>query len=187
MGEHVFKSGFSFARSTYDIDKRNGFVPQFRYAPIANTGNGNQTYNYQVPFELRFGSGDPFLKTNNNQLGVYLQDDWSPVKRLLLNLGVRWDYESNMLNTGHVTANSPPIAYVDTLRAYGFLPNTNSPSGVNMYVPLDLDRYVATGDNRKPFKGAFQPRVGFSYGVDEAARTTVFGGWGIYYDASRST
>lgn len=182
MGQHVFKGGISFARSTYDIDKRNDFVPQFRYAQIANTGNGDQTYDYQVPFELRFGSGDPFLKSNNNQLGLYLQDDWSPVQRLLLNLGVRWDYESNMMNTGHVTANTAPIAYVDTLRAYGFLPNANSPSGVNMYVPLDLDRYVATGDNRKPFKGAIQPRFGFSYGVDQASRTTVFGGWGLYYD-----
>ena len=182
MGEHVFKGGFSIARSTYDIDKRNDFVPQFRYAQIANTGNGNQTYNYQVPYELRFGSGDPFLKSNNNQFGIYLQDDWSPVKRLLLNLGVRWDYESNMLNTGHVTPNSPPIAYVDTIRRYMSLPNANSPSGVNLFIPLDLDRYVATGDNRKPFKGAFQPRFGFSYGVDEANRTTVFGGWGLYYD-----
>jgi len=182
MGEHVFKGGFSFARSTYDIDKRNDFVPQFHYAPTANTGNGNQTYNYQVPFELRFGSGDPFLKSNNNQLGMYVQDDWSPVKRLLLNLGVRWDYESNMLNTGYVTPNGGPIHYVDTIRAYMSLPNTNSPSGVNLFVPLDLNRYIATGDNRKPFKGAIQPRFGFSYGVDEASRTTVFGGWGIYYD-----
>ena len=182
MGEHVFKGGFSFARSTYDIDKRNDFVPQFHYATIANTGNGNQTYNYQVPFELRFGSGDPFLKSNNNQLGLYVQDDWSPVKRLLLNLGVRWDYESNMLNTGYVTPNAGPIHYVDTIRAYMSLPNTNSPSGVNLFVPLDLNRYIATGDNRKPFKGAIQPRFGFSYGVDEASRTTVFGGWGIYYD-----
>lgn len=182
MGEHVFKGGFSFARSTYDIDKRNDFVPQFRYAQVANTGNGNQPYNYQVPFELRFGSGDPFLKSNNNQLGLYVQDDWSPVKRLLLNLGVRWDYESNMLNTGHVTPNSGPIRYVDTIRAYMSLPNTGSPSGVNLFVPLDLNRYVATGGNRKPFKGAFQPRFGFSYGVDEANRTTVFGGWGLYYD-----
>jgi len=182
MGGHVFKGGFSFARSTYDIDKRNDFVPQFRYAQIQNTGNGNQTYNYQVPFELRFGSGDPFLKSNNNQFGMYVQDDWSPVKRLLLNLGVRWDYESNMLNTGYVTPNGAPIHYVDTIRAYMSLPNANSPSGVNMFVPLDLNRYVATGDNRKPFKGAFQPRFGFSYGVDEANRTTVFGGWGLYYD-----
>jgi outer membrane receptor protein involved in Fe transport len=182
LGEHVFKGGISYARSQYDIDKRNDFVPQFSYARIANTGNGDQVYNYNVPYQLRFGSGDPFLKSNNNQLGLYIQDDWSPVKRLLLNLGVRWDYESNMLNTGHVTANSPPIAYVDTLRRYMSLPNANSPSGVNLFVPLDLDRYVATGDNRKPFKGAIQPRFGFSYGLTEANATTVFGGWGIYYD-----
>ncbi|HEY0528571.1 MAG TPA: carboxypeptidase regulatory-like domain-containing protein [Gemmatimonadaceae bacterium] len=182
LGEHVFKGGFSFARSTYDIDKRNDFVPQFHYARTADTGNGVQTYNYAVPFELRFGSGDPFLTSHNNQIGTYLQDDWSPVKRLLLNIGVRWDYESNMLNTGYVTPNGGPIHYVDTLRAYMSQPNTSSPSGQNLFVPLDLNRYIATGNNRTPFKGAFQPRLGFSYGIDEASRTTVFGGWGLYYD-----
>jgi len=181
-GEHVFKGGFSFNHDIYDIDKRNDFVPQFHYAQTADAGNGTQTYNYATPFELRFGTGDPFMKTNNNQIGTYLQDDWSPVRRLLLNIGVRWDYESNMLNTGFSTSNSGPIHYVDTLRAYMSLPNAASPSGVNLFVPLDLNRYVATGNNRRPFKGAFQPRVGFSYGVDEANRTTIFGGWGLYYD-----
>jgi hypothetical protein len=59
-----------------------------------------------------------------------------------------------------------------------FLP----PSGVPLPLAQDLNRYIATGSNRKPFKKAFQPRLGFSYGIDEASRTTVFGGWGIYYD-----
>ena len=52
-GEHVFKAGLSFNHDTYDIDKRNDFVPQFHYTQTANTGNGNQNYNFQVPFELR--------------------------------------------------------------------------------------------------------------------------------------
>ncbi|HJQ54288.1 MAG TPA: TonB-dependent receptor [Gemmatimonadaceae bacterium] len=182
LGEHVFKGGVSFNRNTYDIDKRNDFVPQFHFAQTANTGNGNQTYNFAVPFELRFGSGDPFMKQNNNQIGTYVQDDWSPTKRLLLNIGIRWDYESNMLNSGYVTPNTGRIAYLDTLRLYMNQPNTNSPSGVNLFVPLDLNQYIANGSNRKPFKGAFQPRLGFSYGIDEASRTTVFGSWGLYYD-----
>ena len=181
-GEHVFKAGLSFNHDIYDIDKRNDEVPQFHYSQTADAGNGVQTYNYATPWELRFGSGDPFFKSNNNQTGVYLQDDWAPVKRLLVNAGVRWDYESNMLNTGYITPNNGPIHYVDTLRAYMSLPNAGSPSGVNLFHPLDLTRYIATGNNRKPFKGAFQPRVGFSYGIDEASRTTVFGGWGLYYD-----
>ena len=181
-GEHVFKGGFSFNHDKYDIDKRNDFVPQFHFAQTANTGNGNQAYNFQVPFELRFGSGDPFMKVNNNQIGTYVQDDWTPIPRLLLNLGIRWDYESNMLNTGYVTPNTGRIAYLDTLRLYMNQPNPNSPSGVNLFIPLDLNQYVATGDNRKPFKKAFQPRLGFSYGIDQASRTTIFGSWGIYYD-----
>lgn len=182
VGEHVFKGGLSFNHNTYDIDKRNDEVPQFHYAQTADAGNGTQTYNYATPYELRFGTGDPNFNTTNNQTGLYIQDDWSPVKRLLLNLGVRWDYESNMLNTGYITPNTGRIHYLDTLRTYMSLPNAASPSGVNLYVPLDLNRYVATGSNRKPFKKAFQPRVGFSYGIDEANRTTVFGGWGLYYD-----
>jgi outer membrane receptor for ferrienterochelin and colicin len=180
-GEHVFKGGFSFNHDTYDIDKRNDEVPQFSYAQTANTGNGNQAYNYATPYSLRFGSGDPFFNSKNNQTGVYLQDDYAPVKRLLLNIGVRWDYESNMLNTGYITPNSGPIHYVDTVRTYLsslFVP----PGGPPLPLAQDFNRYVATGNNRKPFKGAFQPRVGFSYGIDEANRTTVFGGWGLYYD-----
>ena len=167
-GEHVIKGGMSFDAPTYDVIKDNDGTPAFEYQDIRNTGNGNQVYNYQSPFQLRYGTGDPRIKASNKQIGAYIQDDWSPVKQLTLNLGVRWDYETNMLNTNYVT----PQAGVDTLTRYA----------ANLVQPLDLNRYIATGNNRKPFKGAFQPRVGFSYSVDQAARTTIFGGWGLYYD-----
>src|SRR6185503_14731241 len=167
-GEHVIKGGVSVAFPKYDINKGNDATPTFEYQDIRNTGNGDQVYNYGSPFDLRYGTGDPFLKASNKQFGTYLQDDWSPIKRLTLNLGVRWDYETNMLNTNHVT--DPNGA--DTLRRYAN----------NLIIPLDVDRYIATGNNRKPFKGAFQPRVGFSYALDEANRTTFYGGWGLYYN-----
>jgi hypothetical protein len=168
-GEHVIKGGVSFAAPTYDINKDNNGTPVFEYQNVRNpTGLGDQVYNYESPFQLTYGTGDPFVNTSNKQIGAYIQDDWTPVKRLTLNLGVRWDYETNMLNTDWVT----PQAGVDTVKRYAS----------NLLVPLDLDRYIATGDNRKPFKGAFQPRVGFSYSVDEHSKTTIFGGWGLYYD-----
>ena len=167
-GEHVIKGGMSLDFPTYDVNKDNDGTPAFEYQDIRNTGNGNQVYNYRNPFQLRYGTGDPRVKASNKQMGAYIQDDWSPVKQLTLNLGVRWDYETNMLNTDYVT----PQAAADTLRRYAS----------NLVHQLDLNRYIATGNNRKPFKGAFQPRVGFSYSVDQAARTTIFGGWGLYYD-----
>jgi hypothetical protein len=167
-GEHVFKGGVSANLPNYHIIKDNDAVPAFEYQNIRNTGFGDQVYNYLSPFQLRYGTGDPRLTESNKQFGAYLQDDWSPVKRLTLNLGIRWDYETNMLNTNYVT----PQMGVDTITRYA----------ANLVHKLDLSRYIATGNNRKPFKGAFQPRLGFSYAVDRAEKTTIFGGWGLYYD-----
>jgi len=167
-GEHVIKGGMSLDFPTYDVNKDNNGTPAFEYQDIRNVGYGDQVYNYRNPFQLRYGTGDSKVNASNKQIGGYIQDDWSPVKQLTINLGVRWDYETNMLNTDYVT----PKAAADTLRLYA----------ANLVHKLDLNRYIATGNNRKPFKGAFQPRVGFSYSVDQAARTTIYGGWGLYYD-----
>jgi hypothetical protein len=162
-GEHVVKAGASIDFVTYDIYKDNRMTPEFRYAATRD----GQAYNFATPFEVEYGTGNPNLKTDNKQIGLYIQDDWSPVPRLTLNIGVRWDYETRMLNHDYVT----PQNIVDTLSRY------NS----QLITPLDLNRYISRGDG-EPFKGAIQPRLGFSYAFDQESRTTIFGGWGIYYD-----
>ncbi|MEJ7759560.1 MAG: carboxypeptidase regulatory-like domain-containing protein [Gemmatimonadaceae bacterium] len=163
-GEHILKAGANFDFVKYDILKDNRSTPEFVYSNI----EGGVNYGFRSPFQLVYGTGDGTVNTNNNQLGVYLQDDWTPISRLTLNLGVRWDYESQMLNRNYVT----PQNVVDTLTRYNN----------QLITPLDLSRYISTGSNRKPFYGAIQPRLGFSLAVDENSRTTIFGGWGIYYD-----
>ncbi len=157
-GQHVFKTGASVDFVKYDINKDNSGTPLFHF---------NADYGYATPYLLEYGTGNPFLKANNTEFGVYAQDDWTPVDRLTLNLGLRWDVETNMLNSNYST----PQASADTLRAY------NS----QLITPLDLNRYIRTGKNAT-FYGAVQPRLGFSYALDRNQRTTIFGGWGIYYD-----
>ena len=175
-GEHVFKGGVSVDFVTYDIDKRNNETPQFEYAQYVDNNYGWTTdttqlrFNFRNPYLLTYGTGIGFVSANNTQIGAYIQDDWSPTPRLTINLGVRWDFESHMLNTDYVT----PKEVVDTLTRYND----------SLATPLDLSRYTSTGNNRKPFYGAFQPRLGFSYGVDPENKTTIFGGVGIYYDRS---
>jgi hypothetical protein len=158
-GQHVIKVGASVDFVTYDILKDNDGTPRFLY---------NAGFNYEHPFELNYGTGDGALKKTNTQFGLYLQDDWSPTSRLTINAGVRWDFETKMFNTDYVT----PANVVSVLTAV----NDSLPH------PLDLDEFVSTGDNRSPFYGAIQPRLGFSYALDRNNRTTLFGGFGIYYD-----
>ncbi|HEU0054713.1 MAG TPA: TonB-dependent receptor [Longimicrobium sp.] len=159
-GEHVLKGGFNLDVLDYDIQKRNAENPRFVYEPWF--------YNFAIPQRVEFQTGDPDFSAGNTQVGVYLQDDWSPTERLTLNLGVRWDYESNMLNYDYVT----PQSIVDSLTKYSN----------RLFIPLDTERYFTDGNDRKPFYGAIQPRLGFSYALDRDARTSVFGGWGIFYD-----
>ena len=115
---------------------------------------------FAFPFQAQYGVGDPTLNANNTQVGLYLQDDWSPTKRLTINAGIRWDYETNQLNNDYVT----PANVVAAVR--GFVPSN----------------YFTDGDDRPAFKGAFQPRLGFSYDLSGTGKTVLFGGYGRYYD-----
>ena len=169
-GEHVFKAGATFDFVTYDIFKGNDETPRFSYRDTLVRNNDTLAFLYRTPYQLVYGTGIASLNKTNNEIGAYIQDDWSPTPRLTFNIGVRWDFETKMFNTDYVT----PQEVIDTLTRY----NASLPT------PLDLSRYISTGNSRKPFYGAFQPRLGFSYALDEDNKTTVFGGFGIYYDRS---
>lgn len=158
-GSHVVKVGANFDRLNYDLTKR------FSENPIFIFDGGNS---FAFPIEARIGAGDPSVANSNNQFGIYAQDDWTPIERLTINAGVRWDYESGMYNRDFVMRQ----ATMDSLTAYRS----------QLFLDIDPDRYFTDGDDRKAFYGAVQPRLGLSYGIDRNSRTVVFGGWGIFYD-----
>jgi hypothetical protein len=121
---------------------------------------------FSFPAEARLGLGDPRIKAKNNAFGIYVQDDWAVTDKLELNLGIRWDYEDNMYNNKYVT---PPAA-ARTLRA--LIPTDY----------FDPEDYITDGDDRQPYFGMIQPRLGFSYDFNADRQTVLFGGYGRYYD-----
>ncbi|HEY0972198.1 MAG TPA: TonB-dependent receptor [Gemmatimonadales bacterium] len=176
-GDHVFKIGANVDFLQYEAGKYQDFNPIFNY---------RFEENWAYPFEARFGFGDPNVETDNTQFGVYAQDDWTIGRRLVLNLGIRWDAETNMINNEYVTpaplADSLRGALNDLLFVDQLLPD-GSTQRVRVVDELGgLDRYISTGDNRPMYKKAFQPRVGASYDVFGTGATVLFGGFGIYYD-----
>ena len=152
-GSHVIKVGANFDANDYEVQKFFNGNPLFIFRSAEN---------YAFPFEARYGFGDPNMNTSNSQFGIYAQDDWSPTARLSLNLGVRWDYESDMFNNSYVTP--------DLVRQ-------------ELGARFD-DSFFTDGNDRPGFKGAIQPRVGFNYAFDAAGQTSVSGAFGIYYDRS---
>lgn len=157
-GQHVIKAGANVDFSHYHIIKDNNGNPKYTYFA---------TDSFAFPREALLGVGNPDFTATNHEIGVYVQDDWNPTRRLQLNLGIRWDYESDMLDNSFVTPDSVRRA-LDTVTVGG-----------NLVFP---SKYFTDGTQRPAFKKAFQPRLGFSYGLDDEGLTTVFGGFGVYYD-----
>ncbi len=120
----------------------------------------------------------------NSQLGLYVQDDWAITKQLEFNIGVRYDYETNMLNNNYVTPADRLAALrgIDGPRA-GITPPAGQTYAQSIALGgINIDNYISTGSSRKVFKNAFAPRLGASFDVFGDSNSVVFAGWGRSYD-----
>jgi outer membrane receptor protein involved in Fe transport len=150
-GTHTLKVGGNIERLDYTVTKFFEENPRFFF---------RQDISATIPYKARWGFGNPDLSADNTQYGLYGQDDWAVNDKLTINLGLRWDYETNMIDTEYVT---PPEIRE---RLGGEFPA----------------KFFTDGNDRSAKTDMFQPRLGFSYDIFANGRTVAFGGWGRYYD-----
>lgn len=166
-GQHTVKMGGQFIHLDLQRTVNNSFNGRYYFAnpgPIA-------TFDFAAaqPIQTRINlAQSPSLQAKDDQIGLYIQDEWKPDQHWTVNAGLRWDFETNANNNKYVT----PAAIATALRAY---PGWQA-RGIN---PED---YISNGSNRKPFYGAFQPRLGVSYDVYGDRNLVLFAGAGRYYD-----
>jgi len=174
QGFHTIKVGAKVSFQNYQVKKSFGRNPFF-YFDV--DGRPETSGSPTVPYRVELGRPVPDVDLDNTVVGLYVQDDWQITDKLELNLGLRWDYETNANNNDYVTpANvrtglNQWIASTDGGKAAGYVPSW-----------FDAGDYFSTGDNRDPYAKAFQPRFGFSYDVFGDRRTVIFGGAGRYFD-----
>ena len=111
---------------------------------------------------------------------AYAQDDFKLTPRLTLMYGLRWEY------------NGPAYALNDNLYSFDLttgkimVPNQAAAKFISPYFPSSLPVETADAGGlgrslRNGDKNNFAPRFGFSWQLDNAAKTVVRGGWGVYY------
>jgi hypothetical protein len=177
-GDHVFKFGANVDLLGYRGEKDLAGNPRFTY---------NVSNNYTTPAFVQFGFGDPLIRTTNTQFGAYVQDDWTIGRRLTLNLGLRWDAETNPINNAYVTPRPLADSLRGALAGRLFVTRPNAAGGNDTVRVVDrlggIGRFISEGrSSRELFLRAFQPRLGASYDLSGDGRTVLFGGGGIYYD-----
>jgi outer membrane receptor protein involved in Fe transport len=176
LGSHTVKTGVKYKSITINSFEQQPYNPQFSF-DVDNS--------FTIPYKVRFGSPlaglDRDVESKNKQFGIYLQDDWEVTSRLLLNLGIRWDYEETPSYLDYVTP-TDVVAGINALDTRPGAPAGQTYAQALARGGININDYISTGNNRDAFMSAIQPRVGFSFDLDDDQRHVIFGGAGRAYD-----
>jgi hypothetical protein len=196
---HVVKGGLKFKAMQYKLSGTANGVDvvetvinqadgtSFYNGTICTGTNPSDTGGVQSTDQCRLVRAIAPAEANfrNNQVGLYLQDDWDLSKQVQVNIGIRWDYETNMLNNDYVTpADRVTALFAEDGRTIGGI---TAPPGQTYAESLakggiNIADYIADGNSRKTFKRAIAPRLGASLDVFGDRATVLFTGFGRSYD-----
>jgi outer membrane receptor protein involved in Fe transport len=177
-GDHTIKTGVKYKDVDLTAaDAVNG-LPVFFY-DVTSAGAAVNPWKATVALPVL---GYPTTaKSEDKQLGLFAQDDWTVNDHLTLNLGLRWDIEWNP----SYLDNKTPQFLLDALNAeispgltYGESLGLSSDPNVR----LDINDYISDGSNRSAYTKEFQPRLGFAYDLGADQQHVIFGGAGRAYD-----
>ncbi len=169
-GKHNWKFGAGF--SPYQENLSYAFIVngEFDFYTGTGTGTGNDYADFLlgVPdYYLQSALAPSNIRTKSTY--VFGQDEWHARKNLVLTLGLRYEY-----NTPKSDTQGRSFSVIPGLQSQRFV---NAPPGL----VFPGDPGAPTGTNF-PDKKNFAPRVGFAWDPSGSGKTSVRGGFGVFYD-----
>jgi len=133
-------------------------------APSDSFQNIDDLINNRAQIALSFPSPESTWSTLN--WGVFFQDDWRLNSKLVVNMGVRYDYFGRYVIEPKNASEQAGIVNLDGLLDQSFHFGPQRPLD-SIY---DDDKGLNLG-----------PRIGFAYNVDGAGHLIINGGWGMMF------
>lgn len=207
-GNHTLKTGMSITRNRIDQNARTTYAGQVDFNTGGNTRTTNNSFADALLGNFRTYSEqalDPMGFFRFTQSEAFVADSWKVGRKLSLELGLRWQFGQPIYTQANNLANFDPSLYnpaqAVTILANGNIDPTKGGNRFNGLVragngvpPEELGRVpggnsaqvlsVPVGAPRGLYEGHhyFMPRVGFAYSPFDDNKTSIRGGFGMYYD-----
>jgi hypothetical protein len=166
-GGHTIEFGGSIVHTHVLTDNRTDGV-SFSTSPtsdfVANTGLAFASFLLGTPDNATRNAGNTQGLLHGNVYSWYLQDTWRATKKLTVNLGLRWDYASPLINDYGLGT------FVYETGQYVW-DHKNPITGAAATIPQG---------GIPPDRNNFAPRVGLAYQL--SPKTVIRSGFGIFYD-----
>ncbi|HWF07346.1 MAG TPA: carboxypeptidase-like regulatory domain-containing protein [Bryobacteraceae bacterium] len=193
-GAHTFRAGFSINRYEKTENAASGqgsFTFSTNGAP-AGTSAFNQAFaNFLLGNVASFTQPSTDITPDLHawQTEAYLQDDYRFNPRLTIYAGVRWSYFGQPNDSNGLLTNFDPAKY-SAASAAKIDPATGNIVAGSAALPYTDG--IIIGGKTSPFGSKvapdryanFAPRIGFAWDPYGTGKTSIRGGYGIYYDAS---
>jgi len=170
-GKHIMKFGFD-ARRIHGSVAQNPFYSGYFGFGSNFTGVNFGDFLLGLPDYFRQGT-TTMMRGRGTEYSLFAQDDFRLSRTVTLNLGVRWD---------------PFLPPYDVAKHYSYYRAgrqsriyTNAPPGLLFAGDPDVPNGVYNSDWNN-----VAPRIGFAWDVTGNGKTSIRGGYGIFYTATTS-
>lgn len=161
VGAHAMKAGFEYRRTTLFRGAAN--VPRGSFEFANNiAGNSFAAFLLGVPSSTNTPEGLPLTDVLQNRMGFYFTDDWKASRRLTVNIGLRWEYNTTATDV------------------QGLWRSAEWRNGLNNPPQFVPDQIRTTYDFYKPQRDMFMPRIGLAYRLTDD--WVIRSGFGIFYN-----
>ena len=198
-GKHIIKFGaywfhFDFqpanptnARGTFN------FTPRWTSAAPGDPTSGSAFADFLLgfPTQAQVGIGRAAMDAYTNWLHLYIQDNWQITPSLKLDIGLRYEYNQNMIDRNNQMALIDNISVLDTTApdARFVIASDDqgnlAPSAAALLplIPIPYVSSAAAGYDRSlltPRNLRLAPRIGLAWNPMGYSKTVVRSGFGIY-------
>ena len=171
-GNHNVKFGFEIRRTWASLATGNNGTIDFGTSSINAFSGATPLEDFLMGFPSTgtYTAGNPIFLLRNWNYGLFVQDDWRVTRRLTINFGLRWEYETPLVAGNPSIPGSPAASW-----------------GLAVFDPTSVTGLTQVGTSSlssawKPsFFGAnIQPRFGLAWDVTGKGTTVVHAGYGTY-------